>query len=377
MQHRQAFTIIEVLVVIGILMTVAVVSLLALTNSRGSEDLNSTAQEIVSTLREAQSRTLSGSNSASWGVYFGNPTNTAPFYALFYGTYTATHTIGHYPLPADLQYLSSSITSGSSYTLTFSPVSGIPSASTTLTINLPAQNLNAYITINAPGLISYALGSAASSGGRGGIALLQVTTADCGTVTNCGLDFGDNSSAGDLYIVAVRVGGSGTETVTVTSTQGDTFTEVEKVTQTLGGGLGSAYIFYAQNVAGGSGVAFNVHQTVSQSVRVAAFEFSGLSETSPLDATSTGTGTSGTALSVSTATTTIANEIIFGWGTNGHNHPGGQSISAGSGYTSEGDVGCTCAVGEYQIVSQTTSTANTKMTQVNSDSWIDELATFH
>jgi len=81
---KYGFTLIETLVVIGILITIAVFSFPALYTSQKDAELNNSAQEISSLLRLAREKTLSSDNLSEWGIYFS--TTTSPHqYILFKG----------------------------------------------------------------------------------------------------------------------------------------------------------------------------------------------------------------------------------------------------------------------------------------------------
>src|SRR5437870_2842576 len=131
---REGFSFIEILVVVAGVILLASVTLVTLHKRRNVSDLNSATQQIIALLHDAQSRASSQMNGANWGVHFDN-TATAPFYALYQGSYSSTST-PHYRLPADVQFVSSSIAVGSSLDVPFSQISGSPSASATITIAL-------------------------------------------------------------------------------------------------------------------------------------------------------------------------------------------------------------------------------------------------
>ncbi len=224
-------------------------------------------------------------------------------------------------------------------------------------------------------LVCFGMFIATSKDAHASISFVQATSTNCGTVTNCKISFPSNTNAGDLFVVGIRVGGGAgaADPVTVTSTQSDTFVQVVEKNQTSDG---TGYIFYAKNVAGGT-TSINVHLSSSQSVRMSILEYSGIDTSSPLDATSTTSASSGTTLTVPTSSTSAANELIFGFGTTGNNVA--NSFTAGSGYTIRTSVSCgtaTCIAAEDQIVSNTTTSANTKFTITNSDAWTDGMATF-
>src|SRR3989344_8198221 len=79
---RRGFTIIEIMLVIGIIVALAVVGVLNLTGRRGQTEFDSTVRQISALLRDAQVRSVAQASDKGWGVHFENSTTTAPFYAL-------------------------------------------------------------------------------------------------------------------------------------------------------------------------------------------------------------------------------------------------------------------------------------------------------
>lgn len=154
---RKGTTLIELLIVIGIIGILASVTFLSLFGARKQNDLNGTSQNIAALLREARSRSVAQSLSTSWGVHFENSTATSPFYALFFSAeYGPTVTIGYYRLPSSVGYASLSIPSGSFKEVTFSQLNGLASVSTSVSIYLLASPTNSStINIASSGAVSY------------------------------------------------------------------------------------------------------------------------------------------------------------------------------------------------------------------------------
>ncbi len=152
---RKGFSLIEILVAVGI---IAVVSLVVLPSFLGTSHqtvLNSAAQQIVSAVRESQSRSVSQTRGAQWGIHFDNSTNTAPFYAIFTGSsYGSGTTESHYQLPATIAFACSTLAPGSSMDVTFSPISGLASTPATIGIYAVSQpSLSSTITIAPTGVV--------------------------------------------------------------------------------------------------------------------------------------------------------------------------------------------------------------------------------
>lgn len=153
---RAGFSLIEIMIVAGIVATISVVALVSLFGRRNLTQLNTTGQQVVTLLREAQSRSMSGSESgATWGVYLENSTSTAPFYALYKNTYSSANTLGYYRLPPNVQFVTSTLASGASTTITFTPISGLSSVSTTISLRLVPAGTLYTINISSFGSLAY------------------------------------------------------------------------------------------------------------------------------------------------------------------------------------------------------------------------------
>jgi type II secretory pathway pseudopilin PulG len=145
---RSAFTIFELLIVIGLIAIIAAVSFFSLFGRHTSADLTGAKTQIVAVLREAESRSAGDDQGVSWGVHFSNTTNTAPFFALFYSSYAATTTAGYYALPPSVGYVTSTLAIGSSSDITFAPLSGAASVSTSVELYSKADRVLFATTIS-------------------------------------------------------------------------------------------------------------------------------------------------------------------------------------------------------------------------------------
>ena len=155
--HHRAFTLIELLIVIGIIVIISGVTVVSLVGRRNTGDLTNTASQIAILLRQAQNDSLSQKSGMSWGVHFENATATAPFYAFFSSTtYSASNVTGYYRLPNTVGYLTSTLSSGSSLNITFSQIAGTASASTSIGLYLISQpSSQSVISIASSGVVSY------------------------------------------------------------------------------------------------------------------------------------------------------------------------------------------------------------------------------
>ncbi len=153
-QSKRGFSFIELMVVLGIAAILSIAAFMGLFGRKSTTELNTTGQQVLTLLREAQSRSVSGDSGATWGVYFGNAA-PVPFYALYKNTYSSQNTVGYYRLPSDVIFVTSTVASGGATQITFSPNSGIPSASTSISLRLVPQGTVYTINISASGRVSF------------------------------------------------------------------------------------------------------------------------------------------------------------------------------------------------------------------------------
>lgn len=154
---KKGYTLVETLVVVAIVVVLAIVSMASFVTRRNQSQLSSTAATMAGLLREAQSRSVSQASSTSWGVHFENSVGTSPFFSLFSSPYVSSSQVGHYPLPAGVGYVASSIGSGSSAEVTFAQISGAASGSSSIAIYLMQSSplISSTITISPAGSVSY------------------------------------------------------------------------------------------------------------------------------------------------------------------------------------------------------------------------------
>jgi len=153
---RNGFTLIETIIVLGVLVVISVVMISSLFSRRGRTDLDNTARQIAALLREAQGRSVAGESGMSWGVHFENATTSRPFYALFRNIYGTSTRAGLYTLPLTVGFSTSTIAAGSSTDVVFGKVSGFPSASTKIGVFLVSDlRQSSTITVATSGSVSY------------------------------------------------------------------------------------------------------------------------------------------------------------------------------------------------------------------------------
>lgn len=123
----RGFSLIELLIVIGIVAVISTISLVSVAGWKGKKELGTTSQQIATLVREAESRAMAQMEGASWGVRFENSATERPFYALFYSdTYSPSTVVNRYPLPGNLAYDTTGLQSGESMEVVFDQISGRP-----------------------------------------------------------------------------------------------------------------------------------------------------------------------------------------------------------------------------------------------------------
>lgn len=151
----RGFTLIELLISMGIIVVLAGISFISILNYKQRQSLVSATQEIVAVVRNAQDRSISQESGSRWGVHFGNLSSASAFYDLFRGSSYVTGTVASRSvLPSGLQF--DSPASGSSSTIIFSPISGLPNGSADIKISLINNSTNSStITVSTNGEIHY------------------------------------------------------------------------------------------------------------------------------------------------------------------------------------------------------------------------------
>jgi len=159
---RKGFTIIELILVLGIMIAVGAVVFANLAGKKNNADITATTQEVATLLRQAQSDAAFQENNTqasevAWGVHFANTTATPPFYALFTGSYAASTTVGYYSLPATVAYQTSTLPAGATVDVIFSPITGVSSTSTNIGFYMPDESaaFSSTISIASSGAVSY------------------------------------------------------------------------------------------------------------------------------------------------------------------------------------------------------------------------------
>ncbi|MFA5099041.1 MAG: type II secretion system protein [Candidatus Paceibacterota bacterium] len=166
-----AFTLVELIVSVGVVIVLFSVGVISLVNYRNSQEVVSEGQKIVSALRSAQNNSLSQEGGTNWGVYFENTSENGAFYVVFSGpAYSATTTYSKNVLSSNVKF--DLPASQSSSSVIFAPVTGLPGAGLTIRISLKNNPgvvntitvyANGVIDINA--IVPYRITASAGTGG--------------------------------------------------------------------------------------------------------------------------------------------------------------------------------------------------------------------
>lgn len=138
----KGFTLIEVLLVMGITSILLVIGAISMFGYIGSQNLETETRAIIALMRDAQTRSMSQENESRWGVYLANASSDRDYYAIFQAdetlvassTYTGVPgtTLEQKTMRSSVEFVSPA--NGSTTVILFSKVSGLPNASTTITL---------------------------------------------------------------------------------------------------------------------------------------------------------------------------------------------------------------------------------------------------
>lgn len=150
--QTKSFTLVEVLLSVGILVVLVSMVVVGLGAYKGRTAFDLDANQIVALLRNAQSRAVSQDRGQGWGVQFTNSGTTGSQYALFWGTSYVTSSV---VVAGTLGYSSvfTDPAPGFSKTIVFNPVTGAAVGPDVVVIKNSTSNNVAIITVSALGLI--------------------------------------------------------------------------------------------------------------------------------------------------------------------------------------------------------------------------------
>jgi len=166
-KHNNGFTLIETLLVVGVLIILLSMSVVLLGPSQKQSDLQSSSQEIINALRRAQNRTLASENESTFGVFIDTISNPHQ-YILFQGVDYVNRVLALdeiSSLPESIEF--SVVNLGGGDEIVFDRVDGTTSQPGSITVRLkspPSQTRIIYI--DALGVIETSSTAAPSDSAR-------------------------------------------------------------------------------------------------------------------------------------------------------------------------------------------------------------------
>src|SRR3990167_2604508 len=152
-RRSRGFTLIELLIVAGIMLVLAAVVFSNYAEIREERILEVEADKVVSITREVMERSKSQAEGSQWGIHFENPAGEgADFYEIWSGTsYPGSGPTTRYYLADYLRF--QTLAEGASTNIIFSKGTGLPTATSTIVVELRSGNGNETININQFGSI--------------------------------------------------------------------------------------------------------------------------------------------------------------------------------------------------------------------------------
>jgi len=151
----KSFTIVEVLITMGILFLILSSSILFFGGPNLDIVLKDEAYRIETTLRSARYRSLIKEKDSNWGVYFSNLREFKPFYSIFYGdSYLETKSEGKKNLDNALFF--NIPTSGTTSVILFEELTGNLKNATSFEVEIRIKkmpNVGKKIKVNQVGAI--------------------------------------------------------------------------------------------------------------------------------------------------------------------------------------------------------------------------------
>lgn len=143
---RMGFTLVEILIVLGVIAVLASFTGLNLVGIYHQRNLNNYSLKIVYILRAARDKSINQENASGWGVHFDNSSSS---FALFQGSsYNSGIVYQYIRLSSDVQF----VAPASGQDIVFAKITGLPSSTSSVIISLVNDaNTSSTITINSNG----------------------------------------------------------------------------------------------------------------------------------------------------------------------------------------------------------------------------------
>lgn len=146
------FTLVELLLVVGIVAILATAITFNALQYRNRQLLDLTAQQVVASIRNAEERSRSQQDGLPWGIYFNNTTTDQ--YTVFSGaTYASSASYTRVLTALDAPVVFTVPSSGNTTEIDFAQLTGLPNASTSVTITNGLVSTT--ITVASSGLVQY------------------------------------------------------------------------------------------------------------------------------------------------------------------------------------------------------------------------------
>ena len=140
LMRQNGFSLIEILLAVGILTILAALAFSAYTGYRTAIEAEEEINKIRSTLRHAQGNAIAFEQNSQWGVHFSNPAGSDPIYELFYGaSYPGTIKETIY---LSSRFMFTAPASGASEDIMFEKRSGRSTSALTITITIQPRSGN-------------------------------------------------------------------------------------------------------------------------------------------------------------------------------------------------------------------------------------------
>lgn len=154
-RSQKGFTLLETIIAVSIVILIGAGAMVSFVNSRNVRDLNTSGQNVLSVLREAQSKALAGEDNVTWGVRLEQSR-----FILFAGpAYVGSPTTTIHTLPSSIEIVNISLVGGGQEVV-FEKVDGRTDEVGTFTVRVrSATSLTFPVTIDASGKV-YQTGTA-------------------------------------------------------------------------------------------------------------------------------------------------------------------------------------------------------------------------
>lgn len=147
--HHKGFSAVEMIVIIGLGIVVTAISLSAFSRFKKGNQVDRTAQQVISLFKTARYQTLSAKNGAFYGIKLASSTVT--IYPNVYSANNTNNTIFNFD---DQVLITGAALSPSTTTISFSRFTGEANATGTITLSLKGNNLILrQVTIHKSGLV--------------------------------------------------------------------------------------------------------------------------------------------------------------------------------------------------------------------------------